>query len=196
MYHRFNRARSTVPELFFFFNSKLMLPEGASVEVTVESFPTDWFMGVAVMLCPRTNCSNRRRGAAAVELAIVLPLFMMIVMGIVEFGRAMMVGQLVTNAARHGSRLSIVDGATNTSVETAVKDFVSNSVGVGVSDITVEIKVDPGTGNPDPNDVLAVAKSKDVCLVTVKVPYNRVAYIAGNFLAGAELKGECVMRHE
>lgn len=145
---------------------------------------------------PQHHRFGLRRGAAAVEMAVVLPLFMMIVLGIIEFGRAMMVGQLVTNAARHGSRLSIVDGSTNASVTTAVKDFVSNSVGVVASDITVVITVEPGTGNPDPNDVLAVAKSKDVCLVSVQVPYDKVAYVAGNFLSGSNLKGECVMRHE
>ena len=137
-----------------------------------------------------------RRGSAAVEMAIVLPIFFMVVMGIVEFGRAMMVGQLVTNAARHGARESAVDGATNATVTTAVKDFVSNSVGVAQADVTVEIVVDPGAGNPDPNDVLAVAQAKDICKVTVRVPYNKVGYVAGRYLAGTELKGQCIMRLE
>jgi Flp pilus assembly protein TadG len=154
------------------------------------------FSGLIVMLRPHSTSMKHRRGAAAVEMAIVLPLFMMIVMGIIEFGRAMMVGQLVTNAARHGSRLSIVDGSTNATVETAVKDFVASSVGVAATDVSVDITVEAGSGNPDPNDVLADAKTKDVCKVAVRVPYNRVAYIAGSFLSDAELKGECVMRHE
>ena len=42
-----------------------------------------------------------RRGAAVVEMAMVLPIFMMVVFGIVEFGRAMMVGQMVTRASAH-----------------------------------------------------------------------------------------------
>ncbi len=140
--------------------------------------------------------STHRRGAAAVEMAIVLPIFFMVVMGIVEFGRAMMVGQLVTNAARHGARESCIDGATNATVTTAVKDFVATTVGVAQSDVTVDIVVDPGAGNPDPNDVLAVAQAKDICKVTVKVPYNKVGYVAGRYLAGTELKGQCIMRHE
>ena len=139
---------------------------------------------------------ERRRGAAAVEMAIVLPIFFMVVMGIVEFGRAMMVGQLVTNAARHGAREAAIDGSTNSSVTTVIKDFVSSSVGVAASDVTVEIVVDPGSGNPDPLDVLEDAQPKDVCKVTVKVPYDRVAYVAGRYLAGKDLKGTCIMRHE
>lgn len=143
-----------------------------------------------------TQSTTHRRGAAAVEMAIVLPIFFMVVMGIVEFGRAMMVGQLVTNAARHGARESAIDGATNATVRTAVQDFVATSVGVAQADVTVEIVVDPGAGNPDPNDILAAAQPKDICKVTVKVPYDKVGYVAGRYLDGAELKGQCIMRHE
>ena len=143
-----------------------------------------------------TQSTTHRRGSAAVEMAIVLPLFFMVVMGIVEFGRAMMVGQLVTNAARHGARESAVDGATNGTITTAVKDFVATTVGVAQADVTVVITVDPGAGNPDPVDDLSVAQAKDVCKVTVKVPYDKVGYVAGRYLAGAELKGQCIMRHE
>ena len=47
-----------------------------------------------------------RRGAAVVEMALVLPIFFMVVLGIIEFGRAFMIGQLVTNAAREAVRPS------------------------------------------------------------------------------------------
>ena len=142
------------------------------------------------------NRKVTRRGAAAVEMAIVLPIFFMLIMGIVEFGRAMMVGQLVTNAARFGARQSSVDGATNATVTSDVKSFVSSTVGVAASDVTVTIAVTPGTGNPDPANNLSVAQAKDVCSVSVKVPYNKVAYVAGRYLAGKDLKGTCIMRHE
>lgn len=139
---------------------------------------------------------EHRRGAAAVEMAIVLPVFFMVVLGIVEFGRAMMVGQLVTNAARYGARISAFDGATNTDVTTDVKALVASTVGVAANDVNVDIVVDPGPGNPDPADDLSVAQAKDVCKVTVRVRYDKVGYVAGRYLSAAELKGTCVMRHE
>ena len=40
-----------------------------------------------------------RKGAAAVEFALVMPLFFMLILGIIEFGRAIMVEQIITNAA-------------------------------------------------------------------------------------------------
>ena len=37
-------------------------------------------------------------------MALVLPIFTMLVFGIIEFGRGFMIMQLVTNAAREGCR--------------------------------------------------------------------------------------------
>src|SRR5690606_33312307 len=64
---------------------------------------------------------KQRRGAALVEAALVLPVFVGVTLGIVEFGRAMMIGQLVTNAAREGARLAIIEGSTNSDVEASVR---------------------------------------------------------------------------
>jgi Flp pilus assembly protein TadG len=47
---------------------------------------------------------RRERGAAAVEFALVLPLFMAFVFGILEGGRLMEAQNAVTAAARAGAR--------------------------------------------------------------------------------------------
>jgi Flp pilus assembly protein TadG len=137
-----------------------------------------------------------RRGAAMVETAVVLPIFFMIVLGIVEFGRAMMVAQLLTNGAREGARLAVLPDATNANVETAVLDFVEASVGVPRSKVTVTITVTPAAGNPNPADVLANARKRDLCNVKVDVGFADVDYIPGKFLADRKLLGQCAMRRE
>ena len=48
--------------------------------------------------------SDKRRGAAMVEMAICFPVFMLILLGIVEFGRALMVSQMLTSSAREACR--------------------------------------------------------------------------------------------
>ena len=58
--------------------------------------------------------SRLRRGVAMAEFAIILPIFMLAVIGIIEFGRAVMVQQILVNAAREGARRAIIPGATNT----------------------------------------------------------------------------------
>jgi len=144
----------------------------------------------------RQRVSTNRSGAAVVEAALVLPIFFMVVLGIIEFGRGMMVGQMVTNASRQAARDSIVDGSTNTGVTASVKQLLQDTLGVNESDVSVTITVVPGAGNPDPNDDLSKALPKDLCRVAVSVPYNKVGYIAGRFLNAANIRGACAMRHE
>lgn len=147
---------------------------------------------------PATNRSlcRFRCGAAVVELAIVLPVFLLIVMGIVEFGRAMMVGQLLTNGARHGARLAIIEGSTNASVRQDIEEFLTSTLNVPASNLNIQIEVEPAPGHPDPNDVLTAARSKDLVKITVSVPFDKVAYVSGNFLKSTTLSGHCAMRHE
>jgi len=140
--------------------------------------------------------AKKRTGAAMVELAIVLPLFLTIVLGIIEFGRALMVAQIVTNAAREGARDAILAGSTNTAVEQTCTDMMVNALGVPAGDVSVSIEVTPATGNPDPADVLANTLTSDLCAVTVTVPFSSVSYVAGKFLESKTLRGFGAMRHE
>jgi Flp pilus assembly protein TadG len=55
-----------------------------------------------------TTRSRRERGAAAVEMAIVLPLLLLTLGGIVDLGRAFFIQVVLTNAAREGVRAATV----------------------------------------------------------------------------------------
>ncbi|WP_026549089.1 TadE/TadG family type IV pilus assembly protein [Arthrobacter sp. Br18] len=48
--------------------------------------------------------TNRERGAVALEMALVLPVLLLILVGILEFGRVMNVQVSLTQAAREGAR--------------------------------------------------------------------------------------------
>lgn len=50
----------------------------------------------------------RERGAAAVELAIVFPLLLLVIAGIVDFGRFFLVEIQLTNAVREGARVAVL----------------------------------------------------------------------------------------
>jgi Flp pilus assembly protein TadG len=137
-----------------------------------------------------------RRGAAMVEMAFVLPIFLLVVLGIIEFGRAMMVGQLVTNASREGARLAILDGSTNSQVEQAIRDFLQASLNVSGDAVNVTITITPAPGNSTSGNSLSDAQSRDLITVRVEVPFGQVNYIPSKHLQNAMLVGQTSMRHE
>lgn len=164
-------------------------------ESTPNALRTD-FRGRPMKTRRLTSLTQDRRGTALVEMALVLPIFVAVTLGIVEFGRAMMVGQLVTNAAREGARLAIIDGSTNQDVEDYIEDFLAESAGIQSADLTVTITVAPAEGNPNPNNQVAAALPRDLVTVFISVPFNKVSYVAGNYLNGKTLSGRSAMRHE
>lgn len=146
-------------------------------------------------LLKRTN-QKRRRGAALVEAAVVLPLLLLIVMGIIEFGRAMMVVQLVTNGAREGARLAIFDGQTNATVRQSVRTSVSNSVGCAETDITVDFTITPDPANSTTGNEISNSSTGDLITVDVSIPYSAVGYVNTGFLSTSNLSAKTTMRRE
>jgi Flp pilus assembly protein TadG len=61
------------------------------------------------------------RGAVAVEFALLVPILVMILLGIMEFGRAYNVQTALTNAAREGVRAMAINN-TQAGARTAVRN--------------------------------------------------------------------------
>lgn len=138
--------------------------------------------------------AKTRKGAAMIEFAVVLPILLIVVLGIIEFGRAIMVLDLVNNVARQGARAGSVPWRTNTDITAAVDTALSNSMlpsrSVGT---VVTIKVN---GNASTNAGAAV--SDDQIAVTVAVTVSSTTWLPGAGLIGPAtlLKGTVVMRRE
>ncbi len=116
----------------------------------------------------------------------------LVVLGIIEFGRAFMVAQLVTNVARDAARRAVVDGSTNATVKQKLEQFLKESTGINAADVTVTITVD----NPQAGNEVADAEAGDACTVKVEIPFSKVQYIAAAFLKGKKLRSQVTMRHE
>jgi Flp pilus assembly protein TadG len=130
----------------------------------------------------RRRGSQRARAGAVVEFAVVLPLLLTILFGIIEYGWVFMVRQTLQNAAREGCRLAVL----STSVEpyTNVTDRVAQVMSpTGLTSYTVNMS-HASPGNP-------------VESVTVSVPYNDVSLLGGFFgTHNYDLQGTCSMRKE
>ena len=77
------------------------------------------------------------RGAAAVEFALILPILLLLVLGLVEFSRVFNVQISLSNAAREGARVMAIknDSGLARSAATAAAPSVNPLVAAG--DITV-----------------------------------------------------------
>lgn len=75
-----------------------------------------------MQLSPSRISSHRSEsGAAAVEFAIICSLLLILVFGVIEFGRIFNEMEVMNSAAREGARAAAVRG-TSTDVENAVAD--------------------------------------------------------------------------
>lgn len=138
---------------------------------------------------------SQRLGSAIVETAFMMPIMLSITFGVVEFGRALMVSNLITNAAREANRLGIVKGVTTADVKAEAIDLVLRTVGTTITTSDVIVTVTPHTGNPDPSNETANANTRDLVSVQVNVDYDDVGYFF-RYLAGITLTGKSAMRHE
>ena len=80
---------------------------------------------------------RNQRGAALLETAITLPLVLLVSVTIFEFGRAYQTWQVLTNAAREGARIAVLEQYTDAQVSTTVRDYLtsgrlSNAAGAGI----------------------------------------------------------------
>ena len=63
-------------------------------------------------------------GAAVVEMAIVAPVLLTLLFGIIEFGWVFMAYQTITNAAREGARTASLQGSTDQEIEDRVNQYM------------------------------------------------------------------------
>lgn len=73
------------------------------------------------------NLGNNERGQSAVEFALILPILIIILLGIVEFGWFLNAKITITSAAREGARVYAIHGDKD-DVSTRVTDAVANTL--------------------------------------------------------------------
>ncbi|MCH6469348.1 TadE/TadG family type IV pilus assembly protein [Sinomonas terrae] len=65
------------------------------------------------------QAQHRERGAAAVEFALVLPALLLLVLGVLDFGRIFSAQQTLTYAARAGARVMVLQNSQTAAVTAA-----------------------------------------------------------------------------
>ena len=129
-------------------------------------------------------------GAALIEFAIVLPLMLLVLFGMIDFGLLFQRYQVVTNAAREGARIAVLPSYGDDDVEARVTQFLT-AAGLTEPLLSPSTPVrtceDPGI---------------NVVSVTVEYPYSYsaigtfVSYFGGAVFSRNSVKATALMRSE
>jgi Flp pilus assembly protein TadG len=138
----------------------------------------------------RSSARSKRTAATALEFALVGPLFFMIVLGIIEFGRTFMVMELLNEAARRGCRQAIIEGTTSAQIKQAATSFLNN---VGINGDTAGVIVnDAPVDSVEAQNMPAYTE----LTVSVTVPVNSVTWVPNGLFPWGNLNGQFTMRRE
>jgi Flp pilus assembly protein TadG len=107
----------------------------------------------------------------------------------VEFGRAVMVQQVLVNASREGARHAVLDGSTLTEIESRIDGYLAPSMINGATiayEVNGAIVTDPG-----------IAQFGDAVTVRISVPFDSVSWLpVPKYIGGTTLSASSIMRRE
>jgi hypothetical protein len=145
--------------------------------------------------------SSSQKGASLVEFALVLPVLILILFGIIEFGLIFYNQQVITNASREGARYGIISQTprvTEAQIKQRVKDYCFNHLVTFGSTIRT-----PQDSDIDAPAIAAPVFPIDNLQVTVRwnyqflvVPAIASSFFGGGIGTGLPLTASAVMKYE
>ena len=129
----------------------------------------------------RRQKSDDRKGATIAEVAMVLPVFVLVLFAMFEFTRMAVLRHTADNAAYEAARIAMVTGA---SAQDAIDEAnrILNIVRTNNSDISVTPAV--------------ITNDTESITVRVEVPMDGNGWIIPKFVGGQVLVSECTLRTE
>lgn len=137
--------------------------------------------------------AGSRRGRAAgqtlAEFALIVPVLLLLFMAILDFGRAIYGYNTLSNAAREGARVAIVDQTVSGGIPVAAQRAADQSTGLGVDPATdVDVVYTQPNGTACPNHSLGC-----IATVTVRYEFTAITPIIGNIVGAIDIEAETAM---
>lgn len=129
-------------------------------------------------LRPRT-VEAVRRGAAVVELAILMPFLAALLLGMAEIGQSLRVEATLGKATRSAAGLASRPGGSNSDALTEVQTTLS-AAGVPTSAATITVLVNDQPGNA------AAARRNDKITVTLSLPTAAIRLTGSSFFSASD----------
>jgi Flp pilus assembly protein TadG len=140
---------------------------------------------------------RRPHGQALVEFALVIPIFLLFIFGIIDAGRLIYTYNTVSNAARDGARVAIVNQSstgTDTCDTTAATAWptgcaIQSAIALGLTDANVQVDY------RDPTDTSACTTPAIGCIAVVKVTgtYQALTPVIGQILGTIDVSSTTKM---
>jgi Flp pilus assembly protein TadG len=143
----------------------------------------------------------RRPAAAVIEFAVVVPVLLMFVLGIIEYGRMLMVAQVTTNGSREGARYAVQADTTPNGVDTYVRNYLKSASipDAAISTVAIEYQLADGSwATASGTTSLSTLSQGTSVRVRVEIDFTKVSWLPSTVFvpSGTLLKGTTVMRKE
>lgn len=123
----------------------------------------------------RVATSEPPSGQSLVEFALVLPLLILLIAGIFDFGRAIYGYNTVINASREAARVAIVHQTAGTIEQRAVDHAVA--LGLSATDVSIDYRTAAAPETPGSCDSRLGTPQIVGCTAVVRVDYTYEASI-------------------
>lgn len=142
-----------------------------------------------------TRRVTSERGAELIEFALVFPILLMVVLGIVDFGFLFQRMEVVTNAAREGARIAVLPGYLEADVRARVQNYVTSG-GVPTTSGNPDINIDMAYSIPMPSGTPMTGKRVEVVYTHQYIFIGPIAGWFGGSFTSVPVTGVAIMRDE
>jgi Flp pilus assembly protein TadG len=132
-----------------------------------------------------------RSGTAAVELAVISPLLIALVIGLLTVGRMVQMTEIMANAAREGARKASTGINTYADVQTTITNYLTNAGVTNQAGLTITV-YDVTQGNSGPTFDPSTAICLDQLQIIVTLPYKNIQLAPIPMPASTVISGQAV----
>jgi Flp pilus assembly protein TadG len=138
---------------------------------------------------------KNERGSALIEVALTLPLLLLVAAGIFEFGRAYQTQQVLTNAVREGARIAVLPNQPSGAAESRVTSYLTNGQlpNAGTATVTVTPTTISIGGTTTPGSRVSVSYPFSFMVLQ---PVARLVVGSSNLGSALTMSASAEMRNE
>ena len=147
------------------------------------------------------SSDERRRGVAALEAAVVMPMMLILVLGTIEMGTALRASTIMQSAAREAGRIANMNwgnvveaGDTpNAKVERDLRNFVTAS-GLPGSALSISITHAEGANTGTTFDISDETNDLKMMAIKLSLPYSSISLFPTHHMANTNVSATLVLR--